>query len=575
MFDTPDGFQSTTYRITTLQGAPSEGLGIWVHYKGIPTGIAHALYVIPPGSLSHLASHPLDVANIFSEYGLFIKGKDTVLCHSHSLIPPNLYPYPHLTMPTSSPVTASPPPLSLNPALQRMQYAVRGKLVRRAADLSVILKGPNNLPFPRIIYCNIGNPQSVGQKPITYLRQLLAVIAYPPLLESNIFPPDIIARASEFLNSSNGLGAYSASPGVPYIRTRIAEALTRRDNVLAKPESIFLTNGASEAVKAMLNLLIRTPEDGIMLPIPQYPLYSATMTALRAHQVSYYLDEADSWRVSISHLEEQLNNARAEGVNVRAIVIINPGNPTGQLLTLENLRDIISFCEREDLVILADEVYQKNVYMDGRSFVSFKKVACEMESMVRLASFHSISKGLFGECGMRGGFVELVNMDQEVLDVIYKVFSVSLCSNIMGQVAMDVSMNPPVEGEPSYALYKSETDGIYNELKRKAAKLSAALNQFKGVSCNASQGAMYLFPSISLPEKAKEEAKRLNMCGADMLYCSELLEATGICVVPGSGFGQMEGSLHFRTTFLPSEEEIDGVIESMHLFHNQFLDKYC
>jgi len=167
-----------------------------------------------------------------------------------------------------------------------------------------------------------------------------------------------------------------------------------------------------------------------------------------------------------------------------------------------------------------------------------------MKADVELASFHSISKGFVGECGQRSGYVEIVNFDQEVIDQLYKLASVQLCSNTAGQVLMEVMVNPPKEGEESYKLYASERDAIYESLKRRALKLASFFNSLDGMSCNHSEGAMYLFPQIRLPKKFITEANQLKK-QPDTLYAIQLLENTGICVVPGSGFGQKDGTYHF------------------------------
>ena len=112
-----------------------------------------------------------------------------------------------------------------------------------------------------------------------------------------------------------------------------------------------------------------------MIPIPQYPLYSATIALKNAHQVDYFLDEANGWTMNMDHLEESLSNARSKGINVNGFVLINPGNPTGQVLTRQAMHNIVEFCASHQLVLLSDEVYQDNVY-DGE-FVSAKRAAYE------------------------------------------------------------------------------------------------------------------------------------------------------------------------------------------------------
>eukprot|EP00300_Choanocystis_sp_HF-7_P005660 c14199_g1_i4.p3 GENE.c14199_g1_i4~~c14199_g1_i4.p3 ORF type:complete len:249 (+),score=56.80 c14199_g1_i4:750-1496(+) len=246
-------------------------------------------------------------------------------------------------------------------------------------------------------------------------------------------------------------------------------------------------------------------------------------------------------------------------------------------MTEANIADVIAFCARERLVILADEVYQNNTYDPSLPFHSFKKVLAsvpaDVRSGVELFSFNSVSKGMLGECGLRGGYMECTNIDDEVVEQLYKNASVSLCSNVVGQLAVGLMTKPPVEGEPSYPLYAAEIRRQYESLQRRAVSVVAALNAMEGVRCNPAQGAMYAFPQITLPAKALAHAKALGMTG-DTMYCLELLEKAGVCVVPGSGFGQADGTWHFRTTFLPPESQMQGVMERMAAFHADFMARF-
>lgn len=195
--------------------------------------------------------------------------------------------------------------------------------------------------------------------------------------------------------------------------------------------------------------------------------------------------------MDLKSLKDSLHEARSDGIDVRALVIINPGNPTGQCLSQENMKEVIEFCHDERIVLLADEVYQTNIYQpEEPPFHSFKKVLRSMGDefqRMELFSFHSISKGMIGECGRRGGYVECVNIDDDVLDQIYKLASISRCPNIHGQIMVDLMTNPPVEDDPSYGLYKHETDSIFESLKRCATKLAACFHSLEGMSCNDAQ----------------------------------------------------------------------------------------
>jgi aspartate/methionine/tyrosine aminotransferase len=443
----------------------------------------------------------------------------------------------------------------LGEAVLRTEYAVRGPIVARAQELE--RQGRS------IIYCNIGNPQALEQKPLTYLRQVLALTAYPDLIERKDlgFPEDAVAAAKAFIvGSKHGVGAYSESKGVRFVREAVASFIHARDGISADPEAIYLTDGASKGVQAALRILIAGPEDGIMVPIPQYPLYSATITLYGGRMAGYYLDEKSGWKLSRAKLEEAYEKAGAEGTHLKAICVINPGNPTGSILDKENIAMVLAFAREKGLSVLADEVYQENVYRPEDHFVSFARVLEEKgEKEVSLFSFHSCSKGFLGECGLRGGYMEIRNVPAEVVTQITKLQSVGLCANLPGQVATYVLVNPPKPGSASYALYAKERDGILAELKARAKLLAEGLNKIPGISSAPITGAMYAFPTVTLPKGRTDEE-----------WCMALLEETGICVVPGTGFGQVAGTGHFRTTILPPTEQMREVVSRIASFQAKY-----
>lgn len=392
--------------------------------------------------------------------------------------------------------------------------AVRGVQARRAEELRTILQEkPSALPFESVISCNIGNPQQLGQTPLTFYRQVSALVEYPQLMEQPIFPSDAIERAKEVLKAMGGsVGAYSHSQGIPLIRKRVAEFIEKRDGYPANPDDIFLTAGASPGVQAIMQTIISGKHVGVMIPLPQYPLYTASIALYGGSVAPYYLNESNDWSVTRMELERASREARGKNpeIEIRALVVINPGNPASQVLNEETMREIIRFCENERIVLLADEVYQENIYTAELPFHSFKKVLCSMGAQydtVELISFHSISKGLIGECGRRGGYYECVNIDQSIKDVLYKLASVSLCPPIQGQVMVELMVNPPKPDGPSFALFEKERDLIFCSLKRRAVKLADAFNRMEGIRCNVAQGSLYLFPSITIPGKAIEAAK--------------------------------------------------------------------
>ncbi|KAH6828041.1 alanine-2-oxoglutarate aminotransferase 2 [Perilla frutescens var. hirtella] len=463
---------------------------------------------------------------------------------------------------------------NLNENVKKCQYAVRGELYLRASELQNEGK--------KIIFTNVGNPHALGQKPLTFPRQVVALCQAPFLLDDPnvglIFPADAIAKAKNYLSMTpGGLGSYSDSRGILGIRKEVAEFIERRDGYPSDPELIFLTDGASKGVMQILNTIIRGADDGILVPVPQYPLYSATITLFGGSLVPYYLEETENWGLDIANLHQSVAQARAQGITVRAMVIINPGNPTGQCLSEANLKGVLNLCYQNNLVLLGDEVYQQNIYQDERPFISARKVLMDIgppiSKELQLISFHTVSKGYWGECGQRGGYFEMTNIPPKTVEEIYKVASISLSPNVPAQIFMGLMVNPPKPGDISYERYIRESKGILESLRRRAQIMTDGFNGCSNVVCNFTEGAMYSFPQVRLPPKAIEASKKAGKV-PDVFYCLKLLEATGISTVPGSGFGQKEGVFHLRTTILPAEEDMPAIMASFKKFNEEFMEQY-
>ncbi|KAJ8667469.1 hypothetical protein QAD02_009132 [Eretmocerus hayati] len=465
--------------------------------------------------------------------------------------------------------------------LVKMEYAVRGPLLIRALELEKELQKGAQKPFKEVIKANVGDAHAMGQKPLTFLRQVLAIALYPELLEDSRYPEDVKERVKTILGGCKGssLGSYTESAGIEVIRKHAAKYIEERDGGIPSDyRNIILSNGASDGIKAFLKLFnerINGKPTGILIPIPQYPLYSATLAEFGLAQCGYYLNEDNKWALDQSELERSLEEARKHS-NPRVLVVINPGNPTGQVLSRENIEDVIKFAYKNRLFLLADEVYQDNIYHKDCCFHSFKKVMNEMGepySQMELASFMSVSKGYMGECGLRGGYGEIINMDPKVMAILLKSISATLCPTAVGQAAMDVVVNPPRKGEPSYAQFLKEKEATLQSLAERSRLVVDTLNSIPGYHANPAMGAMYVFPRIDLPEKVIKAAKAAGQ-EPDVFYAFKLLEATGICVIPGSGFGQRPGTYHFRTTILPQKDKINSMLGSLKEFHLKFLKEY-
>ena len=201
---------------------------------------------------------------------------------------------------------------NMNPSVVNARYAVRGALLKRAMELEKDGHG--------IIRCNIGNPQALGQSPISFARQVLSLVLNPSLADAVaaadragasvadkrraaaarlLYPADAIARAQAYLSAVPSVGAYSDSQGVPLVRREVAAFIAARDGgIAATPDDVFLTDGASAGVKYWMQAAIRGPQDAILVPIPQYPLYSAVTTLFNGTLAPYYLDESAGWPVN-------------------------------------------------------------------------------------------------------------------------------------------------------------------------------------------------------------------------------------------------------------------------------------
>ena len=168
----------------------------------------------------------------------------------------------------------------------------------------------------------------------------------------------------------------------------------------------------------------------------------------------------------------------------------------------------------------------------------------------------------------------MTNIHPGTIEEMYKIASINLSPGTVGQVAMSCMVNPPRQGDPSFDQWRREREGELASLRRRAHMVTDGFNALEGVTCNFTEGAMYAFPQLRLPPKAVEAAKAAGKA-PDVFYCLRLLEETGISTVPGSGFGQAEGTFHLRTTILPREEKMKEFVDKFRSFHEGFMKKYA
>lgn len=326
--------------------------------------------------------------------------------------------------------------------------------------------------------------------------------------------------------------SYSPSSGIAEAVESIRGEATRKGirNIL----DIFVTTGASEAIDLCLTALVN-PGENVLTPAPGYPLYTAVLAKLGAEENPYYLDEEKGWQPDIDDIAAKINP------KTRAIVLINPNNPTGALYTPETLRKVIEIAKAHNLVIFADEIYDKLLLGDG-THVS----TASLDAEVSCITFNGLSKSYIGP-GLRIGW-GIVSGQKEFLEnyveAVNKMLRARLCANHPIQYAI----KPCLEGDQGHL------PDVLQRLTRRRDITHQMLNAIEGISCVAPEGAFYAFP-------------KLENVADDAHWVRGLLSATGVVVVPGSGFRQKPGTSHFRVVFLPPEETLRSAYGRIAEFH--------
>ncbi|MDP4191231.1 MAG: aminotransferase class I/II-fold pyridoxal phosphate-dependent enzyme [Bacteroidota bacterium] len=388
---------------------------------------------------------------------------------------------------------------------------------------------------------------------VTYALRDIVVVAnevaktgkemlYLNIGDPNIFdfqPPRHIIDATyqAMLKNFNG---YSPSSGIKEAVKAIEGEANRKgsDNVL----DIFITTGASEAIDLALTSLVDKGEN-VLTPTPGYPLYTAISSKLQSIENPYYLDENNGWQPDIEDIKRKIND------KTKAIILINPNNPTGSLYTVEILQQIIDIALEHNLVIFADEIYDKLLY-DGKKHVSI----ASLNKDVSVITFGGMSKNYMVP-GFRIGW-GIISGRREILkdyiEAINKFLRARLCANHPEQYAI----KPALEGDQSHL-----TEALKKLTVRRDMTVKM-LNDIPGISCVKPEGAFYAFPKINIEQP-------------DLHFVTELLRETGVVLVHGSGFGQKPGTKHFRVVFLPNEQILEKAYNNIARFMEKYVAKYA
>ncbi len=351
-----------------------------------------------------------------------------------------------------------------------------------------------------------------------------------------VTPPEIIEAVHKaMLDNKNG---YANSIGEKFALDAIMNDTEKKGihNIL----DAFITSGASEAIEICISSLINQGENFLM-PTPGYPLYTAVQAKYELEPNPYYLDESNGWQPDIDDIKSRINS------KTRAIVLINPNNPTGAIFKEETLRAIIDLALEHNLVIFADEIYDKLVF-DGKKLVSIASLNAD----VPIITFSGLSKNFLAP-GFRIGWGVISGnpvLLKDYIEAIHKILRARVSANHPLQYAI-----------PTALLGKQEhLKDVIARLENRRNLTMEHLATQPGISLVSPEGAFYAFPSIDVED--------------DNHFCSELLKETGVVVVPGYGFGEKPGSHHFRIVILPPEETLLAAFKIIGEFYSIYKQKY-
>jgi aspartate/methionine/tyrosine aminotransferase len=380
--------------------------------------------------------------------------------------------------------------------VDRFTYAIRN-IVAEARKVEATGK--------KVRYLNIGDPNQFGF----------------------VTPAHLIEAVTKAMR--DGHNGYTASPGIVEAREAVAADFSAR-GVETNPDRVLITSGTSEGIELALTAIV-DEGDEVLVPSPTYPLYTAVLAKIGAVPTYYGTDHTNGWLPDLDHIR------RAITPRTRALVVIDPNNPTGAIYPDSMRRALIDIAEQHGLVILADEVYGDLAY-DGPI-----PPMGRLDPDAPIISYSSLSKAYLAP-GWRTGWMAVGRSPRldGVLAAIKKLADGRLCSPGPMQYAVAEALN----GD------RSHQDRFRRELRERAELTTARLTAIPGMSCVAPKGAFYAMPKMTLPPGK-----------TDQDYVIGLLRATGILVVYGSGFGTDPADGFFRVVFLAPPAQLSAIYDDM------------
>ena len=357
-------------------------------------------------------------------------------------------------------------------------------------------------------------------------------------------PPEEIQR--DMIRNLSNASAYSDSKGIFAARKAIMQYSQEKGIQGVTLDDIYTGNGVSELIVMSMNALLNNGDE-VLVPAPDYPLWTAAVSLSGGTPVHYLCDESKEWAPDLVDLRKKITS------RTKAIVVINPNNPTGAIYSKEVLMELTVIAREHGLILFADEIYDKMLY-DQERHVSLASLSTD----VVVITFNGLSKN-YRSCGYRAGWM-VVSGDKEMvrdyIEGLNMLSSMRLCANVPGQYAIQTALGG----------YQSIND-LVSEGGRLAKQRDLAwklITDIPGVTCVKPKSALYLFPKLD-PEMYPVEN--------DQQFIADFLKEEKVLLVQGSGFNWAKPD-HFRVVFLPHEDVLKEAISRLARFLERYRQKY-
>jgi len=384
-----------------------------------------------------------------------------------------------------------------------IEYAIRDVIVHTKQLIKMGKK---------IYYLNIGDPAAFDFKTPPSLKEALC---------------NAIEKEDNY---------YSPSEGMPELREAVARKEKKINNVDISPEDVLVTEGISEGIQMLLGAIVEKGDE-ILFPGPTYPPYISYTRFFEGTPVSYETIEEEGWRPNIDDLRSKITQ------RTRAIVIINPNNPTGAVYDRKMVKEMLDIAGEHKLPVFSDEIYDQLTY--EKEFVS----AAYLTKDVPVVGLNGFSK-VYQMTGWRLGYLYFKGQGKELQQLkegVEKECRIRICANTPVQIAATAALNGP----------QDFVKDIVDRLRHRRDFAWKRLNEIDGISTSRPEGAFYIFPKIH------EIGARWK---TDMDFVINLLEKTGVLIVNGSGFDPFYGKGHARAVFLPPISELEEAFNALERF---------